>query len=208
MRTSETTVNYDKDWIKVQPLIGSADKDGKSNRHQYATLTSVIHLVKPILNKGGFIFEQSLDIYESSVGEVRDIVKTRITHVKSGEWKESTSLCTSDANTNPQKHGISITYLKRYQLKAFCGMPEVDDDAEGYAKAGYVEKPPTPKRKPKTAVEMSTDHVLSIKNIDELLEVENQVEVSYKLTADEKDIVFKAIEEQKHNLIKNKLGGK
>jgi hypothetical protein len=169
MTTSELTTKYDKAFLKIQPDIDAAVKDGLNPhfKNTYTSLEAVIGYMKPILNDAGFIFRQTMSLINE-----RQSVITRIIHVESGEWIQCESYCAMKDENDPQKHGSSITYLRRYQLKTICGMSEMDDD--GNQGAGRKPKSPTrAKPEPKSSAEADFDDLkFRIEKISKIDQVE------------------------------------
>jgi hypothetical protein len=66
----------------------------------------------------------------------------------SGQWVKAT--CSADPKDHgPQSIGSVITYLRRYALSGFAGVPQIDDDGNaGQAAKPNGHTPPTPSREP------------------------------------------------------------
>lgn len=91
--------------------------------YRYASLQSVIGVVRPALAKHGLAVMQELSNDGTDL-----LVTTRLVH-SSGESMESVQR--SPCPVKPQDRGGVITYLRRYGLNALlCLAAEEDDDAE------------------------------------------------------------------------------
>ena len=91
--------------------------------YRYASLQSVIGVVRPALAKHGLAVMQELSNDGNDL-----LVTTRLVH-SSGESMESVQR--SPCPVKPQDRGGVITYLRRYGLNALlCLAAEEDDDAE------------------------------------------------------------------------------
>lgn len=132
-----------KAMLDAQKEIKHAIKDSKNPhlKNTYASLSSVLDTVKPILNAHGLVLSQKVSGGPSCV-----IVHTQVVHAESGEE-------TIDALPVPVKHkfkdgvdlgpdaqelGSAITYGRRYGLLAMCAIASEDDDGE--AAVGRPEK--------------------------------------------------------------------
>lgn len=110
---------------KAQAELEPAKKD-KNNpffKSKYADLAGVREAVLPIFNKHGLSFIQM------PTGGVEGIIglRTVLAH-ESGE-SISDTMFMKPAKDDPQGRGSCITYMCRYALAAFAGLPLEDDDA-------------------------------------------------------------------------------
>lgn len=143
VKMSPATSKIFKAMALAQGEMGSAPENAK-NPHfgsSYADLESVINTAKPILAKNG------LAVWQMPIG-VPPFAKvgTLISH-ESGEWIyfELTLRPTKD---DPQGHGSSISYARRYSEEAVLNMATKDDDGNSasVAPSGNMGTPnPTPK---------------------------------------------------------------
>lgn len=147
MKTSETTTAIFKSMIEVAPEISSIPKSklAKGDNYvgyKYATLDSLIDMLRCVLPKHGLWFTQ----VPFREGE-KSCLTTRIIHV-SGEWIEDTIEMTDTELrgkvTDTQKVGASITYYRRYALSSIFGVAS-DEDVDG--NLNNVQKP-QPQAKP------------------------------------------------------------
>lgn len=105
------------------------DKENKFQNYRYATISSVLDTVRPVLSKHGLSFTQVL--------EDKDGQTFLITYLHFGldNIKSSFPLFfdRSNASKNPwHDRGAAITYARRYSLCALIGISgEEDTDAEG-----------------------------------------------------------------------------
>lgn len=128
MRTSEETTNLMKAMIASAPEIRSIAKNKQAYGYKYATLDSLIDMLREVLPKHGLWFTQI-----PTRSEEESVLTTRVFH-ESGEWLEDSILMTDTelqgkAN-DTQKLGASITYFRRYVLSSIFGV-SADEDVDG-----------------------------------------------------------------------------
>ena len=128
MRTSEETTNLMKAMIASAPEIRSIAKNKQAYGYKYATLDSLIDMLRDVLPKHGLWFTQI-----PTRSEEESVLTTRVFH-ESGEWLEDSILMTDTelqgkAN-DTQKLGASITYFRRYVLSSIFGV-SADEDVDG-----------------------------------------------------------------------------
>lgn len=128
MRTSETTAELIKAMIDAAPEISSIGKSKQAYGYKYATLDSLIDMLRGALPKHGLWFIQM----PTRTGD-KSALSTMVIH-SSGEWIEDTIEMTDTelqgkAN-DTQKIGASITYYRRYALSAIFGV-SADEDVDG-----------------------------------------------------------------------------
>lgn len=132
MRTSETTDKLFKALVEAAPEITGIQKTKQANGngrfgYKYATLDSLIDMLRQVLPKHGIWFMQMPTTCENALE-----LKTRVFH-QSGEWLEDSIICekTEISNGNDtQKLGASITYFRRYALASIFGVAN-DEDTDG-----------------------------------------------------------------------------
>lgn len=128
MQTSQETTNIIKAIISAAPEISSISKSKQAYGYKYASLDSLIDMLRGVLPKHGLWFIQM----PTRCGE-KSMLTTRVIH-SSGEWMEDSIEMTDTelqgkAN-DTQKVGASITYYRRYALSAIFGIA-ADDDVDG-----------------------------------------------------------------------------
>lgn len=128
MNTSETTNSLFKAMIEAAPEISSIGKSKQAYGYKYATLDSLIDMLRSVLPKHGLWFAQ-MPTRQNGVSTLT----TRIFHT-SGEWLEDSIEMTDTelqgkAN-DTQRVGASITYYRRYALSAIFGVA-ADEDVDG-----------------------------------------------------------------------------
>lgn len=110
---------------KAQAELKPAKKD-KNNpffKSTYADLSGVREAVLPIFNKHGLSFVQMpVGGEEGSIG-----LTTVLAHKDGGSI--SSTMYMKPVKDDPQGRGSCITYMCRYALAAFSGLPLEDDDA-------------------------------------------------------------------------------
>ncbi len=139
MERSESIVEITTALHKFQKDVGKVAKDATNPffKSKYATLNQVWETIQPVLSKNGLAVVQLPDA---------DGLTTIISHT-SGEYLQTTA--TLPNISDPQKHGGSITYMRRYALAGLGLVIDEDDDANAATEAvrGSQEKPkPGPKR--------------------------------------------------------------
>lgn len=144
---------YLRSILKVQGDIGHAVKDA-SNPHfknRYATLESVIDLVKPLCIENKLLLNFFMGKDESG-----DFIELIVTHID-GYTSGSKLYLIIDKN-NMQAFGSAITYARRYLLVSFFNVGQEDDDGNQAAANPPPAKPlPVDQRAAtlKTLVEVS-----------------------------------------------------
>lgn len=143
MITSESTSNLFAALVECAPEIQSISKSKQAYGYKYATLDSLIDMLRSVLPKHGVWFTQMPTRKEHT-----STLTTRVFH-SSGEWLEDTIEMTDTelqgkAN-DTQKVGASITYYRRYALSSIFGVA-ADEDVDG--NLNNVRKQETPKPQP------------------------------------------------------------
>lgn len=128
MQTSNETTNLVKAMIQAAPEIQSISKSKQAYGYKYATLDSLIDMLRGVLPKHGLWFMQMPTRIDG-----KSALTTRIFH-ESGEWMED---CIEMTDTelqgkanDTQKVGASITYFRRYALSSIFGVA-ADEDVDG-----------------------------------------------------------------------------
>ena len=139
---SASTEKLDEALSKAQGEFKPAVFDSKNPHfgNQFASLTSIYEMCRPILAKYGISVTQWPVISED--GRVHMI--TRVAH--KGEWIKS-EFAVRPTKDDPQGYGSSITYLKRYAFSAALGIVSDEDDdgetAPPKTPSGPIENPTT-----------------------------------------------------------------
>lgn len=117
-----------KSLIEAAPELSSISKSKQAYGYKYATLDSLIDMLRAVLPAHGLWFIQM----PTRVGE-KSTLTTRVIH-SSGEWLEDTIEMTDTELqgkvNDTQKLGASITYFRRYALSAIFGIAS-DEDVDG-----------------------------------------------------------------------------
>jgi hypothetical protein len=147
-------INLVKALCKVQEEITNpiAEATNPFFKSKYATLSSILNLVRPLLSKNGLYLYQNAGNDENYV-----YIETKLIHT-SGEYLQSSRLYLKPDKKTPQGIGSTITYGRRYQLAAVLGICDQDDDDGNAAesndksqpKNNSQNKPTPPKRQPKS----------------------------------------------------------
>ena len=114
--------------IEAAPEISSIGKSKQAYGYKYATLDSLIDMLRAVLPKHGLWYVQ-MPTRQNGVSALT----TRVFHT-SGEWIEDSIEMTDTelqgkAN-DTQRVGASITYYRRYALSAIFGVA-ADEDVDG-----------------------------------------------------------------------------
>lgn len=128
MKTSDTTTSLFKAMIEAAPEISSIGKSKQAYGYKYATLDSLIDMLRSVLPKHGLWYVQ-MPTRQNGISTLT----TRVIH-DSGEWIEDTIEMTDTelqgkAN-DTQRVGASITYYRRYALSSIFGV-SADEDVDG-----------------------------------------------------------------------------
>lgn len=113
-------------------------------KNKYISLDSLMPQILPLLNENGLILTQ----LPTNLGPVEPVpaLRTRITHVESGEYIEDIVPLLLDKQ-NSQGVGSAITYMRRYAVLAILGLvADVDDDGESASQS--ERKPARTRRQP------------------------------------------------------------
>lgn len=135
VKTSETTAKIWQALIQVQSGLAQVKKSGKNahTRSSYATLSDILSLVRPALNKVGIVLLQ----YTGRTEDGKFAVFTRLVHAESSEFIETQTEIAVDQSAKNQAHalGSAITYGSRYGMASLLGIECVEDD-DGNAAGG------------------------------------------------------------------------
>jgi len=140
MQRSETIGQLAAALAKAQAAIHGAVKDSK-NPHfnsRYADLAAIAEACRKPLS------DNELAVIQSPSADANLVRMTTLLLHSSGEWIESDVLQVQARDAAPQAIGSCLTYLRRYQLAAVCGVAPEDDDAE--AAEGRAKSAPPPAR--------------------------------------------------------------
>lgn len=107
--------------------------------NRFADLAEVLECASGPLAANGLLMTQTMGAIPAAV------LVTTIWHVKTGQFLSSELPLVLEKNTS-QAQGSSISYTRRYSIKALFGMVDVDDD--GDAASG---KPPSQPTRPAAA---------------------------------------------------------
>jgi len=142
----EPGTNIIKALCKVQEEIVNPPKNAENPffRSKYATLSTILNLVRPLLSKNGLFLYQNTGNNEDHI-----YVETKLLHI-TGEKIESDKLFLRPDKKTPQGIGSAITYGRRYQLATMLGICDQDDD-DGNAAENTEKTQPESKGKPTPA---------------------------------------------------------
>lgn len=126
MKYSETVDTLLPAMAAAKALAPSFKKDTDGHKYKYADLDQVVESFKQYFAPQGLYFQQGTDD-ESGSPEVVKLI-TRIWHIESGQWMESSVTSNVDKFVGPQGVGSAMTYLRRYALATMMGVATDDDD--------------------------------------------------------------------------------
>lgn len=128
MITSQETNELLKAMVEAAPEISSISKSKQAYGYKYATLDSLIDMLRGVLPKHGLWFIQMPTRIDD-----KSVLTTKVFHV-SGQWLEDSIEMTdtelSGKTNDTQKLGASITYFRRYALSSIFGVA-ADEDVDG-----------------------------------------------------------------------------
>ena len=121
----------------VKGEIGKIQKSGYNPhfKNNYMTLESISQELEPVLHKNGLIVLQYVD-------GLRLVMEVRV----SGTEEKIVTEMPLIGATNMQQLGAAITYARRYQIVAFFGILDKDDDgndASGIVVPKPIQNTPT-----------------------------------------------------------------
>ena len=134
---------------KAQGEMDHAKKDEKGAFGKYATLRSVLDVLKPILSKNGFALSHRQGADENGM-----YCDTMLMHESGGMFESRVHLI--NERKNMQGLGSAITYARRYGVSMLCNIATEDDDAEGTKPVPNVNRPKIPNKIKKFMVHTSS----------------------------------------------------
>ena len=112
----------------LQGELEDVYKSSEGYGYNYADLSSVLYLLRPLLKKHG------LSIAQPVSGDTGTITITTMLMHKSGQYLSSAVTITIDVSNKKmnslQAAGSTITYLRRYSLMSLIGLAATDDDGK------------------------------------------------------------------------------
>lgn len=108
--------------VKFQSQLKPVNKDSENPffKSSYADLSSILQAIMPLLSANGLAVVQPMKVQDGLT-----ILSTVLIH-ESGESLTSEMILPPHAD--PQRYGSLISYYKRYQLQALCGISTKDED--------------------------------------------------------------------------------
>ncbi len=101
------------------------DESNPFFKSKYVPLPKMLRILKPTMQKHGFILTQPTEVTNSQTGIV-NVVFSTVVHAETG-LSDTAKLCLPNID-DMQKLGGAITYARRYTLSALLGLEEADDD--------------------------------------------------------------------------------
>ena len=134
---------------KAQGEMDHAKKDEKGAFGKYATLRSVLDVLKPILAKNGFALSHRQGADENGM-----YCDTMLMHESGGMFETRVHLI--NERKNMQGLGSAITYARRYGVSMLFNIATEDDDDEGTKPVPNVNRPKIPNKIKKFMVHTSS----------------------------------------------------
>ena len=123
---------------KAQGALEGAEKNAKGHKHEYADLTEVWRVARPVLADNGLAILQIFDRTETGT-----VLITILTH-ESGQFVESRLPLM--AVTDYHALGSAVTYSRRYSLASILGIAPAGEDDDGQAAMPSQDSPRIGKR--------------------------------------------------------------
>lgn len=120
--------NLNKALFAVQKELGltlTKDANNPFFKSSYLSLPNLSDAIQPLFQKHGLLLQQPPVSMDG-----KTYIKTKITHVESGESDETLTEVTVAKPNDPQAMGSGITYMRRFVLGAALGIAAEDDDGE------------------------------------------------------------------------------
>ena len=136
MKSSNNLSSIAEALATAQGECKDIQKNKQGYGYKYATLESILSMLRPVLAKNKLSIIQSHGIENNII-----TVTTRLMH-SSGEWLEDTGgveFQVLKGMNNAQSVGSAITYLRRYQISAFMNITS-DEDVDGEADVAQTKK--------------------------------------------------------------------
>lgn len=134
MKHSESIANIAAALVAAQADIKAVGKDSVNPhfKSKFASLDSIIDMVRPALSKHGLAIVQGATLPESHDGVLIGFtVETMLVH-KSGEWITNGAVLPM-VKADPQGAGAAMTYGRRYSLAALLSISTDEDDDGNHA---------------------------------------------------------------------------
>lgn len=125
----------------LEAIARTGHADMGTYSYDYVNIDSVLAAVRPVLREHGIVVQQSV----GGDPECRYVSVTTILRHRSGQTWQSEAAVFPRGN-NAQTQGSIITYLRRYSLLAFLGLPTEDDDGARSARASAQRQAPPPRQ--------------------------------------------------------------
>jgi hypothetical protein len=135
MKHSDSIANLCAALVKAQADLKAVGKDSVNPhfRSKFASLDSIIDMVRPALAKHGLAVLQGATVPESNAEGVLTgfTVETMLVHA-SGEWLTNGAVLPM-TKADPQGAGAALTYGRRYSLAALLLISTDEDDDGNHA---------------------------------------------------------------------------
>ena len=193
MQTSLSITSIIKAIIAAKQVMEKPSKDGVNPhfRSKYTTLDELLRCVETAIATQGLLMTKELLNGEGTVG-------CRITvYHSSGEWMQSEDFYVPTQQT-AQGHGSAATYVLRYCIAAFWGLPAEDDDDGNNAmpnkKSNSTPVRPNPKSKAlESIVALVKEKQIPLDQVKEIISTEFKKNEAKELTLDECKLLYKKL---------------
>jgi len=130
---------------------------------KYADLEDAWDAIREVLPKHGLsVFQGGCALADGKPGFATLLMHT------SGQWAEGTLPLACKDPSDPQKVGSSITYMRRYGLKAAVGLTDTDDDGNAGSKPGSPPAQSEPERMPEGQVMEMLTRIAGAGTVDDV----------------------------------------
>lgn len=134
-KTSTTTNEIAKALFEAQKKMGVVTKSAENPyfKSKYADLNSILDVVTEPLEAEGILL-----IQPTTTDGTSNFVTTRLQHVKTGEFYEST-VKLELSKVTMQELGSAVSYARRYTLQSLVRLQSEDDDGNLASKKAATE---------------------------------------------------------------------
>ena len=129
--------------VEVQNEISTMPKLSQGYGYKYTDLDTIVQTIKPILHKHGIGYMQSIG---GAAYNGQPVTLTTRVFNKAGQYIEDTAVLPSiesSKNNAAQLLGMSVTYMRRYELCAMLGITS-DEDTDANLNAPHSRQAPKP----------------------------------------------------------------
>ena len=118
-------------------IFSNPAANSQANYGRYTQLDDLMDHIRPVLRDQGLAISQPIG---EDVERDMPVVTTLVTSLETGVWFEI-GRAAYVRQTDPMKNGAMVTYLRRFQAMAACGLAGDDDLEKGPKPAARRSKP-------------------------------------------------------------------